>query len=213
MPRACAGCISSPARTRCERRKDGARAPRLSRRRSLSSMNISAACGAVSLLRWPRGGGERRESPADHRPLPSGDRYRRLAHRLRRGAPDQARPARTRGRGVRRRPFQWRGGRSAAGRGRRGGGRSPAVSGANRPMPAAPSPSQQLQWGPVALGGLLAGALDLTFAFIFYGYRYPGTGPALILRTIASGVLGPEAFTLGAWTTALGAALHFLLAQ
>jgi uncharacterized membrane protein YagU involved in acid resistance len=55
------------------------------------------------------------------------------------------------------------------------------VSGANRPMPAAPSRS--------------------------------GTGPALILRTIASGVLGPEAFRLGAWTTALGAALHFFIAQ
>jgi hypothetical protein len=87
------------------------------------------------------------------------------------------------------------------------------VSGANRPMSAVSSRSRQLQWLPVALGGLLAGALDLAFAFIFYGYRYPGTGPALILRTIASGVLGPEAFTLGAWTLALGAALHFFIAQ
>ena len=80
-------------------------------------------------------------------------------------------------------------------------------------MSATPSGSQQLQWLPVALGGLLAGALDLTFAFIFYGYRYPGTGPAFILRTIASGVLGHEAFTLGVWTLALGAALHFFIAQ
>ncbi|TLZ50404.1 MAG: hypothetical protein E6K22_13610 [Gammaproteobacteria bacterium] len=80
-------------------------------------------------------------------------------------------------------------------------------------MSATPSGSQQLHWLPVALGGLFAGALDLTFAFIFYGYRYPGTGPGFILRTIASGVLGHEAFTLGVWTLALGAALHFFIAQ
>jgi uncharacterized membrane protein YagU involved in acid resistance len=63
----------------------------------------------------------------------------------------------------------------------------------------------------VALSGLLAAALDLLFAFIFYGYQ--GAGPQIILRSIASGVLGPAAFTTGNWTLLLGAALHFFIAQ
>jgi uncharacterized membrane protein YagU involved in acid resistance len=62
----------------------------------------------------------------------------------------------------------------------------------------------------VALSGLLAGALDLLFAFVFYGYQ--GAGPRIILRSIASGVLGPAAFTTGSWTLLLGAALHFFIA-
>jgi uncharacterized membrane protein YagU involved in acid resistance len=62
----------------------------------------------------------------------------------------------------------------------------------------------------VAGAGLLAGALDLTFAFVWYGLQ--GAAPARILRGIASGVLGPGAFTLGPWTVALGAALHFGIA-
>lgn len=65
-------------------------------------------------------------------------------------------------------------------------------------------------WRTVALAGLFAGALDITFAFVFYGRQ--GVSPALILRGIASGVLGPSAFTLGTWTLALGAVLHFFIA-
>ena len=70
--------------------------------------------------------------------------------------------------------------------------------------------SQRQVWRTVAVAGLLAGAFDLTFAFIFYGRQ--GASPARILRGIASGVLGPGAFTTGSWTVALGAALHFFLA-
>jgi uncharacterized membrane protein YagU involved in acid resistance len=62
----------------------------------------------------------------------------------------------------------------------------------------------------VTLAGLLAGALDITFAFVFYGLQ--GASPALILRVIASGVLGADSFTAGAWSVALGAALHFFIA-
>lgn len=65
-------------------------------------------------------------------------------------------------------------------------------------------------WARVALSGLLGGALDLVFAFIFYGYQ--GAAPPLILRSIASGLLGPEAFGAGAWVPPLGAALHFFIA-
>lgn len=58
-----------------------------------------------------------------------------------------------------------------------------------------------------AIAGLVAGALDISFAFIFYGLH--GATPAGILRGIASGVLGPSAGTMGGWTVALGAVLHF----
>lgn len=66
-------------------------------------------------------------------------------------------------------------------------------------------------WLTVALAGLMAGALDLTFAFVFYGIRV-GVDPASILRGIASGVLGPDAMRLGSWVVALGALLHFGIA-
>jgi hypothetical protein len=72
------------------------------------------------------------------------------------------------------------------------------VRGRQRPAP----------WFTVAVAGLLAGALDLTFAFIFYGVRV-GIDPASILRGIASGLLGPAAFTMGSAVVALGALLHF----
>ena len=73
-----------------------------------------------------------------------------------------------------------------------------------------PGALQRRPWRTVALVGLLAGAFDITFAFIFYSRQ--GANPARILRGIASGVLGPSAFTLGTWTLALGAALHFFIA-
>jgi uncharacterized membrane protein YagU involved in acid resistance len=59
-----------------------------------------------------------------------------------------------------------------------------------------------------ALAGLVAGALDISFAFIFYGLL--GASPAGILRGIAGGVLGPGANTMGGWSAVvLGAVLHF----
>jgi uncharacterized membrane protein YagU involved in acid resistance len=77
-------------------------------------------------------------------------------------------------------------------------------------MSASPAAVPRVPWGGVVASGLLGGALDLTFAFIFYGYQ--GAGPKIILRSIASGVLGPEAFSAGVWTLPLGAALHFFIA-
>jgi uncharacterized membrane protein YagU involved in acid resistance len=71
-------------------------------------------------------------------------------------------------------------------------------------------PARAAPWRIVTLAGLLAGALDISFAFVFYGLE--GASPALVLRVIASGVLGAEAFTAGGWSVALGAALHFLIA-
>jgi len=73
-----------------------------------------------------------------------------------------------------------------------------------------PTPARRRSWRIVAVAGLLAGALDMTFALVFYGRQ--GVSAARLLRGIASGVLGPNAFTLGDWTVALGAALHFFIA-
>lgn len=62
---------------------------------------------------------------------------------------------------------------------------------------------------PVLVGGLIAGALDLTFAFVFYGLQ--GVSPARILQGIASGALGRGSFELGALSIALGAFFHFFI--
>jgi uncharacterized membrane protein YagU involved in acid resistance len=64
-----------------------------------------------------------------------------------------------------------------------------------------------LAW--VLAGGLLAGAGDLTFAFLFYGPS--GATPVRILQFIASGVLGQGSFQMGLESAALGAFLHFFI--
>lgn len=63
--------------------------------------------------------------------------------------------------------------------------------------------------GLVLAGGLLGGALDLTFAFLFYGPS--GATPVRILQFIASGVLGPGSFQMGLESAALGAFFHFFI--
>jgi hypothetical protein len=55
-------------------------------------------------------------------------------------------------------------------------------------------------------GGLAAGVLDITAAFIRWGK------PVRILQGIASGLLGPQAFQGGWGIVALGMALHFVIA-
>jgi hypothetical protein len=77
-------------------------------------------------------------------------------------------------------------------------------------MSGSPASWERIPWTGVAASGLAGGALDLLFAFIFYGYQ--GAGPLIILRGIASGVLGPAALSAGAWVLPLGAALHFFIA-
>jgi uncharacterized membrane protein YagU involved in acid resistance len=63
--------------------------------------------------------------------------------------------------------------------------------------------------GLVLAGGLIAGALDLTFAFVFYGQQ--GAAPLRILQGIASGVLGRGSFQMGLASAALGAFFHFFI--
>lgn len=72
------------------------------------------------------------------------------------------------------------------------------------------SPEHSRVYRAVLWGGLVAGALDISAAFINSASR--GRSPMWVLQSIASGVLGPNAFKGGLQTAALGAALHFLIA-
>jgi hypothetical protein len=56
----------------------------------------------------------------------------------------------------------------------------------------------------IAMGGLIAGALDLTQACILFGANIP--------LAIAAGLLGPRAFHGGTATYVLGVVLHFFIA-
>lgn len=60
-------------------------------------------------------------------------------------------------------------------------------------------------------GGMMAGTLDLSAAFISSWLR-AGVGPVRVMQSIASGLLGAASFTGGAWSAVLGVALHFLIA-
>jgi Na+/alanine symporter len=57
---------------------------------------------------------------------------------------------------------------------------------------------------PIAVGGFIAGTLDLTQAFILFDRRVP--------LIIAAGLLGKQAFHGGASTYVLGVLLHFFIA-
>jgi len=63
----------------------------------------------------------------------------------------------------------------------------------------------------ILLGGVIAGALDITYACV-HSYIRRGTKPITILQSVASGALGRNAFEGGAKTAALGLAFHFLIA-
>jgi uncharacterized membrane protein YagU involved in acid resistance len=63
------------------------------------------------------------------------------------------------------------------------------------------------------LGGFIGGALDLGFAVTLAFIRsHGGVWPAQVLRYIAGGLLGPDAFQGGAGIAALGLGLHFFIA-
>ena len=78
---------------------------------------------------------------------------------------------------------------------------SPATLSADRPGGA-----RAILWG-----GLIAGALDITYAIVFY-YFWSGVAPAVILQSVASGLLGRASYGGGFATAALGLFLHFLIA-
>ncbi|HEY3663091.1 MAG TPA: hypothetical protein VGL24_08055 [Chthoniobacterales bacterium] len=62
----------------------------------------------------------------------------------------------------------------------------------------------------ILIGGMIAGALDITYAVGFSALR--GVAPMRVLQSVASGWLGAPAFRGGASTAALGLALHFCIA-
>ena len=62
----------------------------------------------------------------------------------------------------------------------------------------------------IALGGLAAGVLDISAAFINSGLN--GRSPMFVLQSIASGLLGAESYKGGLRSAALGAAVHFSIA-
>lgn len=59
------------------------------------------------------------------------------------------------------------------------------------------------------LGGVIAATLDIAYAFVFYGAY--GTPPVRLLQSIASGLLGREAYAGGYPAAALGALLHYCI--
>lgn len=65
-------------------------------------------------------------------------------------------------------------------------------------------------WKPIIVAALIAGTLDLAYAFVHIGSYY-SLEPMQILQSIARGVLGPAA-TEGGWGSAgLGLALEYVL--
>ncbi|MGH9493702.1 MAG: hypothetical protein ACRD3B_01790 [Candidatus Sulfotelmatobacter sp.] len=73
------------------------------------------------------------------------------------------------------------------------------------------SPASRSRLPPTILcSGLLAGALDITAAFLVYGYL--GAKPIPLLQGIAAGALGPRSFNGGLATAALGLFFQFLIA-
>jgi hypothetical protein len=75
---------------------------------------------------------------------------------------------------------------------------------------AADPPASSRHLPPVLVAGAAAGALDILAALALAGAR--GTGPLTVLKAIASGLFGPEAFRRGTEMAALGLLLHFIIA-
>ena len=61
----------------------------------------------------------------------------------------------------------------------------------------------------IVVGGLIAGLIDITYALTFTVLR--GGSPTRLLQSVASGLLGSDAYQGGIPTAALGFVLHFVL--
>lgn len=76
---------------------------------------------------------------------------------------------------------------------------------------AAPSAPSTISAAPaIVWGGFLCGALDISAAFIVYGFF--GARPIPLLQGIAAGALGPRSFSGGLATAALGLFFQFFIA-
>ena len=78
-------------------------------------------------------------------------------------------------------------------------------------MPTISNPRSQSAASTIVLTGFIAGSLDITAASIQY-YIRTGNGPANVLRYVASGVFGKEAFTGGVPMAAWGLLFHYVIA-
>ena len=66
-------------------------------------------------------------------------------------------------------------------------------------------------WPPVLAGGLLAGALDITWACLYWAQE-ADVAPTRIFQSVAAGLLGEASYEGGATSAALGLLLHFFIA-
>jgi uncharacterized membrane protein YagU involved in acid resistance len=66
-------------------------------------------------------------------------------------------------------------------------------------------------WPPVIAGGLLAGAMDMLYACLFWAAK-ADVAPTRIFQSVAAGLLGEASYEGGAATAALGLLLHFFIA-
>lgn len=66
-------------------------------------------------------------------------------------------------------------------------------------------------WKTILLATLLVGSLDIIAALVNF-YSKTGKDPQIVLKYIASAVVGKEAFAGGTTMSALGLLLHFLIA-
>jgi hypothetical protein len=60
----------------------------------------------------------------------------------------------------------------------------------------------------ILVGGLIAGALDITYACVLWWFRAQVT-PSQIFQSVAAGLLGKSSYDGGAGTAVLGLCLHF----
>lgn len=65
----------------------------------------------------------------------------------------------------------------------------------------------------IVWGGLVAGMLDIVYAFVVYGPLSYQLSPMQVLQSVAAGWIGRDAATAGGWNTAmLGLGSHLMLA-
>lgn len=72
------------------------------------------------------------------------------------------------------------------------------------------SPEKSNAGRAIVLGGVLAGVLDISAAFVNGGLN--GRSPMFVFQSVASGLLGRESYKGGLKTAAIGAVVHFSIA-
>lgn len=72
------------------------------------------------------------------------------------------------------------------------------------------SPEKSRASRAIVMGGIVAGILDISAAFVNGGLR--GRSPMFVLQSVASGLLGRESYKGGVKSAILGAVLHFSIA-